>query len=197
MLPFSFPCRPVRRLFGRKSPIMADSRGAAAVEFALVATPFIALMLGILLTSLAYLGQEALESAVEMSARTVVTGQAQAADIQGGVTGMNQGQLAERFRQAACKGLPGFMSCSRLYVDVRSAATGASLGNNALSLTFGADGKPNNSFSYDLGSQGSLVMIRLLYIWPLPIAPTVDLTTNSAGQTVLMATSVSKTEAFH
>lgn len=196
MLPPMLSYRLSRRRPGTKRPILADRRGAAIVEFALVATPFVALMLAILQTSLAYFAQEALESAVEVSARTVVTGQAQSADVVAKVQGMTQAQLAERFRKAACTGLPGFMSCSRLYVDVRSATNSAGLGSNALPLTFDASGKPKMSFSYDLGQQGTLVMIRFIYLWPMQIAPTADLRAGGSGQTVLMATSVSKSEAF-
>jgi len=184
-------CRP-----GTKRPILADRRGAAIVEFALVATPFVALMLAILQTSLAYFAQEALESAVEVSARSIVTGQAQAADIASSGQGLTQAQLAERFRKAACAGLPGFMSCARLYVDVRSATNSAGLGGNSLPLTFDSSGKPTNAFSYNLGGQGALVMVRFIYLWPMQVAPTADLNAAGTGQTVLMATSVSKSEAF-
>jgi len=184
------------RRSGHRTSILADRRGAAIVEFALVATPFIALLLAILQTSLAYLAQETLESAVEGAARGVVTGQTQASDIQGSGAGMTKAQLAERFRKNGCAALPSFMSCSRLYVDVKSATTGAGLGGHAMTLTFDAKGKPTNSFSYDLGAQGSLVMIRFIYLWPMQIAPTADLKARGTGQTVLMATSVSKSEAY-
>lgn len=192
MLFMPFP----HRRTGPRRPIRSDRRGAAVVEFALVATPFVALLLAILQASLAFLAQESLESAVEIAARSVITGQAQASDIQGGGTGMTKAQLAERFRQQACAALPSFMACSRLYVDVKSATTGSGLGGNAMALTFDASGKPTNSFSYDLGSQGSMVMIRFIYLWPMQVAPNADLTARGTGQTVLMATSVSKSEAF-
>ncbi|WP_343525785.1 TadE/TadG family type IV pilus assembly protein [Sphingomonas sp.] len=175
---------------------MADRRGGAIVEFALVATPFFALLLAIIQTSLAYFAQEALETAVEVAARGIVTGQTQAADIQSGGQGMSQSQLAERFRQAGCKALPVFLTCSRLYVDVKSAPSGTGLVNNALQLSFDPSGKPTNAFSYSLGTQGSLVMVRFIYLWPMQIAPKADLSPATAGQTVLMATSVSKSEAY-
>lgn len=196
MLPLMFSCRLSRRRPGTRRSILADRQGSAIVEFALVATPFIALMLAIVQTSLAYFAQEALESAVEVSARSIVTGQAQAADIQSSGQGLTQAQLAERFRKAACTGLPGFMSCARLYVDVRSATNSAGLGGNALPLTFDSSGKPTNKFSYDMGGQGALVMVRFIYLWPMQVAPTADLKAAGTGQTVLMATSVSKSEAF-
>ncbi|WP_294236125.1 TadE/TadG family type IV pilus assembly protein [uncultured Sphingomonas sp.] len=188
------PCSPRRRP-GPRRPILSDRRGAAIVEFALVAAPFIALLLAILQTGLAYLAQEALESAVETSARSIVTGQAQAADIQGSGAGMSIAQLTERFRQAGCKGLPSFMACNRLYVDVRSASSGAAFAPAAAPLNYDSrSGKPTN-LSYDLGSQGSLVMVRFIYLWPMRLAPNIDLSGNG-GTTTLIATSVSKSEAY-
>ena len=181
-----------RRPGGPRSAILTDRRGTTIVEFALVAAPFFALLLAILQSSLAYLAQEALESAVESAARSVITGKAQAADLQSIGQGMAPAQMAERFRKAACAGLPGFMSCSRLYVDVKSAPTASGLGGNSLPVKLGADGKPTNQFSYELGSQGALVMIRLVYLWPMPVAPTAS----GGGQTILIATSVSKTEPY-
>ena len=186
---------PIRRACGRR-PILSYRRGATIVEFALVATPFLLLLIAIIQTSLAYLAQEALESAVQVAARGVVTGQAQASDVKGSSTGMTSAQLAERFRINGCAALPSFMSCSRLYVDVKSAATGAGLGSNAMPLTFDGNGKPSNAFSYDLGTQGSMVMIRFIYLWPMRVAPTAGTKAGSTGQTVLMATSVAKSEVY-
>lgn len=52
---------------------MKDCRGATAVEFALVAAPFIA----ILQTFLVFFAQELLEAVVQQSSRQILTGQTQ------------------------------------------------------------------------------------------------------------------------
>src|SRR5256885_1517443 len=54
--------------------LLRDARGATIVEFAIVAVPFVALMLAVAVTSLAYFVQETLETAVERAARGIVTG---------------------------------------------------------------------------------------------------------------------------
>ncbi|WP_322964506.1 TadE/TadG family type IV pilus assembly protein [Sphingomonas fuzhouensis] len=177
-------------------PVLSDRRGAAIVEFALVAAPFLALLLAILLTSLAYLAQEALETTVEAAARNIVTGRTQSGDVQGSNAGMTKAELAERFRKTGCAALPPFMSCDRLYVDVQSAATGNALAHNIPHLTCDTAGRLINSFSYDVGTQGSLVMVRFFYVWPMPVAPNIDLSLPGNGQTILVATSVSKSEAY-
>ncbi|MEJ8631254.1 pilus assembly protein [Sphingomonas sp. I4] len=95
-----------RRRPGTTRSILSDRRGATIVEFALVATPFIALILAILQTSLAYFAQEALESAVEISARSVVTGQAQFADIQSSGQGMTPPSWPSGSARRRARGCP-------------------------------------------------------------------------------------------
>ncbi|MGE7206923.1 TadE/TadG family type IV pilus assembly protein [Sphingomonas sp. NPDC019816] len=183
-----------RRRDGIRLALLPDRRGAVLVEFALIAAPFLALMFAILQTSLAYLAQEALETAVEVAARGIVTGQTQAADVAGKSTGMTRAQLAERFRTRGCQALPSFLSCSRLFVDVTSTSVGA-VANGAPPLTFDGAGKITN-LSYDTGSQGALVTVRFIYLWPMPIAPTATMSPLGKSPTILIATSVSKTEAY-
>ena len=57
---------------------LADRQGATAVEFALVATPFIGLLFGIIQTFLIFFAQQLLETSVNQSSRLILTGQAQA-----------------------------------------------------------------------------------------------------------------------
>lgn len=183
----------LRRARARRS-ILSDRRGAAIVEFALVAAPFLALLLAILQTSLAYLAQESLETAVEVAARGIVTGQTQSADIKSLAQGMTQAQLAERFRKSGCAQLPIFLSCSRLYVDVKS-APGGGLAIAPLDLRLDANGKLSAPLSYSLGEQGAVVIVRFVYVWPMRITPQPDLSGNT-GSSILMATSVSKSEPY-
>jgi Flp pilus assembly protein TadG len=53
--------------------------GAAAVEFALVAAPFLALIFAILETAFVFFAGQTLEAAAADSARLIMTGQAQSA----------------------------------------------------------------------------------------------------------------------
>ncbi len=55
--------------------------GATAVEFALVATPFVALLIAILETALVFFAQQVLQTAATQSARLIMTGQAQTANM--------------------------------------------------------------------------------------------------------------------
>ncbi len=69
------PGKPARRglllrRFGR------DRRGATAIEFALIALPFFALMMAILETFLTFFASQTIETAVNRGARLIRTGQA-------------------------------------------------------------------------------------------------------------------------
>lgn len=166
--------------------LIADQRGGTIIEFAFVAAPLMALLMAIVVTSTVYFAQAGLETATEAAARVLMTGTAQSG-----------GFSAAQMKQAACKGLPPFMSCANLMVDVQSASSFSAINTSAPTLTFDKNGNVSNSFAYSPGNAGDIVIIRLLYIWKLPTGPLgFNLATLGNGQRLLMATSVAKTEPF-
>lgn len=127
--------RLVRRLKG----LPEDKDGSMALEYALIAPAFIALILGILHVALIYFAQEGLETTVEGAARIMMTGQAQtiipAGQTYTGLTGANfktaicqglAGQVASTNSAGVvtysaatiAKSLPPFLACDRLAVNV-------------------------------------------------------------------------------
>jgi Flp pilus assembly protein TadG len=119
--------------------LLLDEEASAAIEYAFVAPAFIALLLGILHIALIYLAQEGLETAVEDSARIIMTGQAQTTTMGSG-TSAYFGMTATDFKNAICNGvtgkdanlntitypraLPPFLTCNRLAVNVQIAPSG-------------------------------------------------------------------------
>src|SRR6516164_6053828 len=84
--------------------------GTAAVEFGLVAAPFLALLFAIVETAVVFFAGQALETAVADSARLIMTGQAQ-----------NQGFDAAAFKTAVCNKIYGLFDCQNgVYVDVNT-----------------------------------------------------------------------------
>lgn len=180
----------------RPHALWRDRRGATIVEFALVATPFFALIMAVLVTSLSYFVQETLETSVEKAARNIVTGRTQAADDASSKSGKSKAELAERFRQAGCASLPAFLPCSRLAVEVKSAGDWTTMDNTPPQVTLDANGRIANTFAYDLGNQGSIVSVRFMYLWPVQTAPLFDFSNMGRGRRLLMATSVAKSETY-
>ncbi len=181
--------------------LLADSSGGPAIEFALVAPAFIALLLGILHIALIYLAQEGLETAVEASARLILTGSAQTLQLGSGSSAYT-GMSASDFKTAVCNGitgkdssgasvtypsaLPPFLSCSRLYVNVQVMPAGCTsptvasptftYTNGVLTSTgtsYGASSCNGSTTSNGglAGSQNDLVVVQLVYLWPTVGAP--------------------------
>ncbi len=164
--------------------LAADRRGAAIIEFALVAAPLIALIVAVIQTSLVFFSQQALETAAEDTARLIVTNQAQQA-------GMSQ----SAFKQAACSALPGFMSCDDLMVDVRTADDFADADTTMPDLTYDEDGNVTNSWRYELGGTDQVVVMRLMYQLPVVSAPLgFDMANMQGGRRLLVATAVFQPE---
>ncbi len=140
------------RAFGR------DDRGATLIEFALVAAPFFALLFAILVTSLVFLAQQSLETATEAAARLIITGQAQQASWS-----------AAQYKTQVCTNLPVFLSCSKLMVDVETVATFSSANTHPPTITYDANGNP--VMPYQAGTAGNIILVRLMYMWPIATGP--------------------------
>ena len=85
-----------------------NRRGSAAVEFAMIATPFFALLFAIIETGIVFFAGQVLEAGMQDTARLLYTHQAQDA-------GMTQAQ----FKTNLCNRISVLMSCSGIDVDVK------------------------------------------------------------------------------
>lgn len=152
---------PLRQLVARSRRIGAgarfarDQRGASALEFAIVAAPFIFLLLAIMQIGYVYFANFALDGAVSNGARLIRTGQAQL-----------HGFDAAKFKEELCKGLVGPLSCGKLMLDVRS-YDNFSAAAAGLTPPLDSDGKMNNNVAFDPGSPEQVVIVRAFY--PLEI----------------------------
>jgi len=154
--------------------------GAAAVEFGMVAAPFLLLVFAIMETALVFFAGQTLETAVADSSRLIMTGQAQSA-------GMSQGS----FKGAVCAKIYGLFDCANgVYVDVKRYPAFASVN---LTPPLDADGN-FQPMSYEPGGPGDIVVVRLYYKWPIILA----FFQNMAGsqQRLLTATAAFCNEPF-
>jgi Flp pilus assembly protein TadG len=132
-----------------------NRRGSAAVEFALVAPVFFALLFAIIETAIMFFASQVLETITQESARMVMTGQVQAAsDTQ-----------AMFLNNVACAQIPAaIFKCSNLAVDVRSYSTFSSV---VMSSQIDANGNFINNMQYNPGGPGDIVVVRMFYPWQL------------------------------
>ena len=84
--------------------------GAAAIEFGMVAAPFLLLVFAIMETAIVFFAGQTLETAVADSSRLIMTGQAQ-------TQGFNQ----SAFKNAVCAKIYGLFDCANgVHIDVKT-----------------------------------------------------------------------------
>jgi Flp pilus assembly protein TadG len=157
--------------------------GAAALEFALVAAPFIALLLATVQTAGAFFAGQVLESAVTDASRMVLTGAAKAT--------MDQ----TAFATAVCGKVQALFNCSGLMIDVQTAASFATANTAMPSLNHDGSGHVTNTWQYNPGNPGDIVVMRVMYEWPVFLGPLgLSLSNESNGNLLLMATATFRNE---
>jgi Flp pilus assembly protein TadG len=172
-----FASRATRRFVRRQD-------GAAAVEFALVAAPFLALLFAILETAIVFFAGQALETAAADSARLIMTGQAQ-----------TQGFDKNKFKSEVCNKIYGLFDCQNgVYVDVKTYTDFASVN---MSNPVDQNGNFVDNTSYQPGGPGDIVVVRLFYQWPVYVSLLgFNLADMAGGKRLLAATSAFRNEPY-
>jgi Flp pilus assembly protein TadG len=162
-----------------------DVAGAAAVEFAMVAVPFLSLILVSLQTATIFFVDGALQTVVQKSARQLMTGSAQ-------LSSLTQSQ----FQSAVCANAPSFFQCANVMVDVESASSFSSVSTSPLTLTYNA-GAVTNTWQYSPGNPGDIVILRVMYNWPVVGGPLAfGLANQPNSNHLLVGTAVFKDEPY-
>jgi Flp pilus assembly protein TadG len=151
-----------KRRRGRFGTFIRDTKGATAVEFALIATPFLALIVGLIQTFLLFFAQSVLENAVRASARQVLTGQVQTQDAS-----LSQAAAMSAFHQTVCNNSNVLFTCTGLMVDVQVANNWSSANTSMPTLTYDSNGNVTNNWQFNPGNAGDIVVVRVIYLWPV------------------------------
>ncbi|QIO34598.1 TadE/TadG family type IV pilus assembly protein [Bradyrhizobium sp. 1(2017)] len=154
------PAATTKRRRNRCADFARDRRGATAVEFALIAAPFLALIIALVQTFLVFFAQQMLESVVRQSGRLVMTGQVQSAQMTQAV-----------FKQKVCDQIVILFNCTGLMVDMQVATSWTSANTAMPTLTFDSTGKVTNTWQYNPGDAGDIVVLRVMYVWPVVLGP--------------------------
>jgi Flp pilus assembly protein TadG len=181
--------RVCRRLFRRHARrFVREQDGAAAIEFGLVALPFLALLFAILETALVFFANQTLEVAATDSARLILTGQAQSA-------GYNQASFKTQVVCNLLKTGVSLFDCENgVQVDVQT-YTSFSAVNSTPPVTNGQ--LDTSKLAYSPGKAGDIVVVRLYYQWPIYVTLLGNKLDNlNGGKRLLVATSVFRNEPF-
>lgn len=172
------------RLLRRLRALRRDRSGATIIEFAVVAAPFIALMLATIQTSLVFFAQQTLETVSEETSRQILTGVVR-----------NSNTSKDDFHEIACKNLPAYMSCANLMVDVQTADSLGDVDTSTPSI-YDKDGNPK-TWQFDTGTAGSIVVMRTMYLFPVIGGPLgFNLANMQGSRRLLVATAVFQTEPY-
>jgi Flp pilus assembly protein TadG len=160
--------------------------GATMVEFGIVVFPFLALLFAIIETALVFFAGQVLETAVADSARLILTGQAQALNLN-----------AATFKNQVCGRIFGLFDCQGgLQIDVR---TFSSFANSSIPKPV----DPNTGlvdttgFTFQPGVAGDIVVMRFVYKWPTFVRTFgLDVSDLSDGYRLMMATAAFRNEPF-
>jgi Flp pilus assembly protein TadG len=158
--------------------------GGAAVEFGLVAAPFLALLFAIIETALVFFAGQTLETATADASRLILTGQAQ-----------TQGFSQTQFKQSVCSRVFGMFDCTNgVQIDVRTAS---SFSSTDLSKPIDSQGNVNNNFVYQPGKAGDIVVVRVMYQWPVWVSLMgLNLSDVTGNKRLLMATAAFRNEPY-
>ena len=158
--------------------------GAVAVEFAFVAIPFLALIFAIMETALVFFAGQTLETAVQDSARLIMTGQAQ-----------TQAWSKDDFKTHVCEHIYGLFDCANgVYVDVKTFADFASVTNTPPVNSGVFD---DTKLNYNPGDVGTIEVVTLYYQWPVYTFVLGNALANlNGGKRLLVATAVFRNEPY-
>ncbi|CEG06793.1 Flp pilus assembly protein TadG [Afipia felis] len=149
--PRTLHLRDVFRRFGM------NRRGSAAVQFAMVAPLFFALLFAIVEVAMMFFATQVLETGTQDTARLLLTHQAQ-----------DQQMTAEQIHDNLCGRVQFLLTCSGIYLDVRAYPAGDAF---TVPTLFDGAGNATNNFTYQPPAAGSasIVVVRTFYKWPLLI----------------------------
>ncbi len=140
----------------RAGNLRRDESGTAAIEFAMVSFPFLALLFGIMAVGLYFFTTFSTENAVEQASRPIRTGEAQAA-----------GMTRDQFKTSVCSKLPVYVDCSsKLRVNVMSFDVGQAIVKPACVDAGGALVAPAST-PFSVGTQNKIMLVSACLEWTL------------------------------
>jgi Flp pilus assembly protein TadG len=138
----------------------ANRRGSAAVQFALVAPLFLALLFAIIEVAMVFFANQILETGTQDAARGLFTHQTQD-------NAANISAAQQKFQAELCSGVEAMLGCSNVLFDVRSYPVGTPFTVPALFDTGGNPITANFAFQLPPDNSSNIVVVRTFYKWPL------------------------------
>ena len=182
------PASSIERCYRRliDSRFIRCNKGATVVEFAMVVGPFLALLIALFQTVLVFFAERVLDETTEQASRYIFTGQAQQSN-------MTQSQFANY----VCQNTFALFKCGNFMINVESYNSFTAANTSTPTLTFNAQGQVTNQWSYSPGNPGDIVVVQVMYQWPVVLGPLgFNLSNVGNGNRLLVSTAVFKNEPY-
>jgi Flp pilus assembly protein TadG len=159
--------------------------GAAAVEFALVAAPFLVLLIALFETVLVFFAGRVLDETTAQASRYILTGQAQQANM-----------TQAGFAKYVCQNTFALFDCNKFMINVQNSNSFSTASTAAPTLNLNAQGQVTNQFTYSPGNAGDIVIVQVMYQWPVIGLLGFNLANIGANHVLLVSTTAFKNEPF-
>ncbi|GAA0779694.1 pilus assembly protein [Roseibium denhamense] len=135
-----------------------DIRATAAIEFGLVAIPFLLTLFAIIDLGLAYTVSRLNDNAVAEASRIIRTGQA-----------ANGNLSAADIRTEICNAMPSFMcDPDRIILDVTKLDSFTDFDDDdKVGSMYDDDGVLQTNFNFTTGEAEEIIIVRVIYEWPM------------------------------
>lgn len=160
--------------------------GTTAIEFSLLAIPYLMLTLGVIELSLMFTSASMLEAATASTARLIRTGQLQQASEDPAV------QL-EMFRDAFCANAAVFVPCDEILIEVVNMGSFDSFSN--FTPQFDEEGNLTPR-TFDAGGARDVMLVRAAFQYRMMTPLVGPLLSGEDGRMLFMSTFVMQTEPY-
>jgi hypothetical protein len=190
------PKRTLRTFLGLR-PVMerckTDERGSTAIEFAIVATPFLMFICGLAGCAFYFFVSSSIEKGVDQTSRLVRTGEA-----------VKDKMTVDQFKNDICSAAGGWVDCKKMQIFVTSYASGWSGLNNAKPQPCVENGTviENPAPGSDLiaiysGAASDVVVVTVCYKWDFPARlPFLKLGNMADGSMMLQSSTSFRSEPY-
>jgi len=156
--------------------------GATVVEFALVAAPFLALLVALFQSALVFFAGRVLDETVSQAARVIMTKQSQSSS-------------QTNFASYLCSQTFALFTCGNFMINVQNYGSFSAASTTTPTLTFDSHGNVTNNWNYSTGSANDVVVVQVMYQWPIVLGPLgMNLSNLSNGNRLLVSTIAFKNE---
>ncbi len=181
--------KPVLRLISFRR-LRRDNEGTTAIEFAMVATPFLMFVFALIGCSIYFFTMSSVEKGMDQASRLVRTGEA-----------VTEKLTVAQFRDAICDGAGVWINCSKLRMYAQSFDNWADVvGGATYSCTSQAppeameDTKPIALYT---GSASQIVVVTTCYEWDLPSKlPFLKLGNSTDGSMMMQTATTFRSEPY-